>query len=1577
MLHSNSYKKIVLVFITAALCIGFFVLLTFWNMNRQIKENNNAYNTLKNLYFLENTLSDIQKMETAQRGYTISGYADFISKYENGKSNIKKDIKQINSLTLSDSLRAGLRKTLFQLLNAKIENLDYAIDIAKKYSLDSAATYIKKNIGENLMERIRLHIANMENVDRKLLREANIQSNIMASRTKWQFGLLAVAFFVIIASNFITIRRDLRKRIHQDKILRYNSSLINSITDPVIAFDSFNKITSWNRFAQELYGWVEAEALGKKMDEFLSVQYINYKRKDITESIATKGSWKGEMIHSTKSGNNIYIQASISAVIDEANQPSGTVAIFTDITNKKAVEAKLRDITANLEQEVKQKVGELNNIFERITDAFIAVDKNWCYTYLNAKAAELHGKEVSQLVGKNIWEMNPSEVDTPFYKILHEAMKTKEARKVQLFSKRSDRWFEDIIYPSEDGLSIYYHDITDRKKAELDLQRAHEKINYHINHTPMAVVEMDNELNILQWTTKAEEIFGWTLEEVRLNKLNGINLMHADDIELISEQLKNISDVDIDANVFQNRNIRKDGTVIYCQWYNSVMKDDDGKVIGLMALVQDVTESRLTLLQLEEAEEKFRNLVEASMVGVYIIQDNRFEYINPYFADIFGYTQNEIIENFTITDMIVEEDKQIVLDNVEKRLDGREKSINYGFSAYRKNGDIVHVEVFGTKTFYKGKSAIIGMLLDTTERKKSLIKLEQSESDLKISNERFLLVAEATNDAVWDWDILNDVIWGNEPFQNIMQSGSEEKLNYNSFISRIHPDDSPSMLINHKDALKNKRTSLNEEFRFKMVDGTYRILYNRASILYNENGRAFRLLGAMQDITAQKMAQKHLLLEKQLSDSIINSLPGVFYLFNQSGQFIRWNENFEKVTDYTTREISGLHPLDLFNDEQKTMLKEKIQNVFISGEDNVEAELKTKNGTRIPYYFTGMLINYEGENCLMGVGIDISEKVLSQQQLIKSEENFRTLIEQASDGIFISDKAGDYVVVNNNACTLTGFTREELLQKNIRDLIDKNDIAQTPLKFEELSSGQIIISERNMVRKDGSTFMVEISAKQLKDGRFQGIVRDITERKKSEEILRDSEEKRRLIMNAALDAIITIDLDGAITFWNPQAENIFGWKSDEVMGKLLADVIIPKRLRNAEDRAMINYLNNEKNNALNKVIELNAINREESEFPVELTVLPISQHHEAFFCVFIRDITKRKNAEEELRISEHKYRLLFDQNPLPMWMISLPSKHFLDVNEAAIEFYGFSKTEFLSMNLKDIRPNLDHIDGIDIISTYKSGIHNTGIWEHKKKNGKVVKMNLITHDIIYQGKHAKLVLANDVTDKIEAEEKLKNSYGELRELATHLQTIRETERAHMAREIHDELGQQLTGLKMDIAWIGKKLKSESEEVKLRMAETLQLINTTVKTVRRIATQLRPSILDDLGIVATLEWQSEEFQKRSGIECTFSTNVNNINLPTDIATGFFRIFQESLTNVLRHSQATKVITQLLFKDNLVILNITDNGIGYNAAEIVNKKTLGLLGMKERTLMMNGSYEVSSKPGNGTKVIIVVPVQNLTL
>src|SRR5437763_3729594 len=219
-------------------------------------------------------------------------------------------------------------------------------------------------------------------------------------------------------------------------------------------------------------------------------------------------------------------------------------------------------------------------------------------------------------------------------------------------------------------------------------------------------------------------------------------------------------------------------------------------------------------------------------------------------------------------------------------------------------------------------------------------------------------------------------------------------------------------------------------------------------------------------------------------------------------------------------------------------------------------------------------------------------------------------------------------------------------------------------------------------------------------------------------------------------------------------------------------------------------------------------------------------------------------------------------------------------------------------------------------------------------------------------------------------ERLRESEEKLRRLAAHLISVREEERAHIAREIHDELGQVLTGLKMEVTWLAKRLR---EKPLIEKTDSMcKLIDTTVQTVRKIATGLRPEMLDDMGLVAAVGWQAKEFQKRTGIRCRAKLPPE-VKLDMDVSTTMFRIFQEILTNVARHSRATRVDIELIVNEDRVGLEVTDNGVGIADSDLNGKKSLGLLGMHERALLFGGEVRITGTPGHGTRVSVSIPVK----
>jgi signal transduction histidine kinase len=223
-----------------------------------------------------------------------------------------------------------------------------------------------------------------------------------------------------------------------------------------------------------------------------------------------------------------------------------------------------------------------------------------------------------------------------------------------------------------------------------------------------------------------------------------------------------------------------------------------------------------------------------------------------------------------------------------------------------------------------------------------------------------------------------------------------------------------------------------------------------------------------------------------------------------------------------------------------------------------------------------------------------------------------------------------------------------------------------------------------------------------------------------------------------------------------------------------------------------------------------------------------------------------------------------------------------------------------------------------------------------------------------------------------AEQALRGSREELRHLASHVESVREEERTRLAREIHDELGQAMTALKMDMAWLNRRLDPKQESLHEKTRSMEGLIDATIRTVQRLSGELRPGLLDDLGLSAAIEWQSEEFQKRTGVPCAVCVDLQDTTLSREHTTALFRVFQETLTNVIRHAQATRVGVRLQAAGDQLVLEVKDNGRGITEKEIEEPQAFGLIGMRERVLAFKGKFAISGRPGRGTTVTVTIPL-----
>jgi PAS domain S-box-containing protein len=243
----------------------------------------------------------------------------------------------------------------------------------------------------------------------------------------------------------------------------------------------------------------------------------------------------------------------------------------------------------------------------------------------------------------------------------------------------------------------------------------------------------------------------------------------------------------------------------------------------------------------------------------------------------------------------------------------------------------------------------------------------------------------------------------------------------------------------------------------------------------------------------QKLTIKdRLIKERELSDLIINCLPGIFYLQDQTGKYLRWNRNFETVSGYRGEEIENMHPLDFFDPADHEKLKAATRKVYKEGYNETEAEIVTKNGRRYLYYLNGISVSYEGRLCLLGAGLDLTARESAEKEIRESNKKYRALFEQASDPIFVTDFKGNFTDLNGSFWKLFGYTKKELLRMNISNLVCPIELKGRPLRHDLLIKGKHLFSDRLMVHKNGTILEIEANLKKFGEDSIMGIVRDVT-----------------------------------------------------------------------------------------------------------------------------------------------------------------------------------------------------------------------------------------------------------------------------------------------------------------------------------------------------------------------------------------------------------------------------------------------------------------------------------------------------
>ena len=329
---------------------------------------------------------------------------------------------------------------------------------------------------------------------------------------------------------------------------------------------------------------------------------------------------------------------------------------------------------------------------------------------------------------------------------------------------------------------------------------------------------------------------------------------------------------------------------------------------------------------------------------------------------------------------------------------------------------------------------------------------------------------------------------------------------------------------------------------------------------------------------------------------------------------------------------------------------------------------------------------------------------------------------------------------------------------------------------------------------------------------------------------------------------------------------------------------------------------------------------------------------------------------------------------LPSGIVVLIDGRFEYTNAAFCMLTGYPCEELRGTRVTDIlHPDDRKRASSRIRELMAGGEEFFSEYEMINRRGKSIPVEVYSRKIFYYGKNALLCSVRDLTERKIAEEAINQYHKRLQRLSTHLLTVREKERATIAREIHDELGQELSTVLLHIGWLGERLSEGAEKPWLDKLKSMSdLVETAIKKVQKISSELRPSLLDHIGLYAAIEWQAREFAKQTAIPCKVKFGNKKFQLNQEISITIFRIFQESLTNIMRHAKATEVKASLDVRSGKVVLKISDNGVGITEEQKSNPESFGLLGIQERVRALKGEYSVHGVPKKGTTLSISIPI-----
>jgi PAS domain S-box-containing protein len=940
---------------------------------------------------------------------------------------------------------------------------------------------------------------------------------------------------------------------------------------------------------------------------------------------------------------------------------------------------------------------------------------------------------------------------------------------------------------------------------------------------------------------------------------------------------------------------------------------------------------------LRKSEERYRSIVDNTIEGIWTVdEDAMVTFVNQRMADMLGYDISEILGH-AVFEFMDDQSREIAQQSLEKRRQGVEEL--YDFEFVHKDGSRLYVIVNASPLFDEGGRYIgtLGFFSDITARK-------HAEDELRETRDYLDNLIRYANAPIIVWDPSRRIVRFNRAFEFLTGYVSDEVVGQE--LAMLFPQQSREESLASIDLALSGEYWESVEIPILRKDGEVRIaLWNSANIYAEDGTDLIATIAQGQDITARKQAEEEI-KESEGRLHAIADASGDYIIMLDTELRIRFINRVEQGVDHDSIIGTPLYELvdEKDHDRVRTHLKRVVQ-------DNCRREYETvfHRPDGMDIYYSSVAVPLVIEKEVVGVVVnsrDITGRKSMEEALRESEEKFRSSVEQSTDGIVLVDGRGIVIEWNSAMESIMGLQREQTIGKVYWDVLYLTVLPehQDPETYQELKD-QVLgslergfaswfgeTSERELLSPQGERRIIQIASFpiQSREGMMMGnITRDITRRVQIENDLAYEVEVNKAVaeLSSALLSQVSIDDISYVVLEN--ARRLTGSRYGYV-GYIETDtgyIICPTLSRDIWEQC-----------------------------GVEGKDIVFSEFTGLWGWVLNNRKPLLTNTPQE------------DPRSTGVPVGHIPIKRFVSVpallGGALVGQIALANSdrEYTEKDL-EVLNRLADLYAMAVLRMWSEG----ELAEYREHLEELVSKR--TQEL----EKANRQLQEEIAERRRNQEELRATAEQLRALSARVESVREEERRHVAREVHDTLGQSLTGLKINLSLLSKKLADDAE-AEDRIASMIELVDTTIQSVREISTQLRPGVIDDLGLAAALDWQLKRFEEMTGLRCSFTSMAEDDFIDKGLAITLFRIAQEALTNIVRHAGASRVEVRLLRERKAILLDVRDDGMGISREEVEARESLGILGMRERANIYGGEVEIRGKRGAGTVLVVRIPVSD---